>query len=156
MSINLYSSGEGLVQSNDTNKLKISNQEQEQEQNNQQKNEEDYEEAKELEKEKFDKVKDDEESSLDGMLSERCINGSVSSSDESPDPNPNSELKDYLIDVIVSKLDRQIKIDSGVVLEKRIGRTRKNELVNTQTVYKCVSDYTIKWLNSIYSKEECI
>ena len=90
------------------------------------------------------------------MLSERCINGSVSSSDEYPAPNLNSELKDYLIDVIVSKLDRQIKIDSGAVLEKRVGRTRNNEFVNTQTVYKCVRDYTIKWLNSIYSKEECI
>ena len=152
LSINLQNNIDEVMQSNDTNELKISNQDQEQEQNNQQKNEEDYEEAKELEKEKIDKVKDDEVSSWDDMLSERCINGSVSSSDESLAPNLNSELKDYLIDVIVSKLERQIKIDSGVALEKRVGRTRNNELVNTQTVYKCVRDYTIKWLNLVDSK----
>ena len=142
------------MQSNDTKKLKIFNQEQEQ--NNQQKNEEDYEEAKELEKEKFDKVKDDEKSSLDDILSESCINGSVSSSDLSSAPNPKSKLKDYLIDVIVSKLDRQIKIDNGITLKKTTGRTRNNELVNTQTVYKCVRDYVIYWLNLVYSKEECL
>ena len=53
LSINLQNNNDEVVQSNDTNELKISNQDQEQEQSNQQKNEEDYEEAKELEKEKI-------------------------------------------------------------------------------------------------------
>ena len=151
--MNLESNNERLVQSNDTENLKIFTQEKEQ--NNQLKSEQDYEEVKEQEEEKIEEIKNDEESSIDDISPERSIHMSVSkrSSDIPYAPKPKIELREYICSVIVSKLDRQIKVDSGVPLKKGIGRTRNNELVHSQTVYKCVRDYIIHWINSVGSNK---
>ena len=153
LSINLENTNEQLVQINNTEKLKIFGQEQEQ--SNQLKSEQDYEEVNEQEEEKIEEIKNNEESSLNDISPERSIHMSVSkrSSDIPYAPKPKIELREYICSVIVSKLDRQIKVDSGVLLKKGIGRTRNNELVHSQTVYKCVRNYIIHWINSVGSNK---